>query len=84
MPYIPDVNPVEPQPRYARRKRARRSARRCRVNFLQAGKHQPPVRALTPVVEIAGDDERCAAGDFVGNQVQKAIDLSPAVRLAQR
>ena len=42
------------------------------------------MRALAPVVEVAGDDERCAVGNFVGYQIQKPINLSPAVRLAQR
>ena len=45
---------------------------------------QPPVRALAPVVEIAGDDQRCAVGNLVDDQIQKPIDLSPSVRLAQR
>ena len=82
MPNIPDINPVEPEPGYARRKRARRAARRCRMDFFQAGKDQPPVRAFAPIVEVAGDDERRAVGNFVGDQIQKPIDLSPAVRLA--
>ena len=42
------------------------------------------MRAFAPVVEVAGDDERRAVGDFVGDQIQKPINLSPAVRLAQR
>ena len=84
MPDVPDVNAVETQPGCARRKRARRAARRGRVHFLQARKHQPPVRAFAPVVEVAGDDERRAVGNFVGDQIQKPIDLAPAVRLAQR
>ena len=84
MPDVPDVNAVEPEPGCARRKRARRAARRGRVHFLQARKHQPPVRAFAPVVEVAGDDQRRAIGNFVGDQIQKPINLSPAVRLAQR
>lgn len=83
MPQVPDVNPVEPQPGHARRKRARRAARRRRMDFFQARKDQPPVRAFAPVVEVAGDDERRAVGNFVGDQVQKPINLSPTVRLAQ-
>jgi hypothetical protein len=54
------------------------------MNFFQARKYQPPVRAHAPVVEVAGDDERRAIGNFVGDQIQKPINLSPAVRLAQR
>lgn len=83
MPDVPDVNPVEPEPGCARRKRARWAARRNRMDFLQARKRQPPVRAFAPVVEVAGDDERRAVGNFVGDQIQKPINLSPAVRLAQ-
>ncbi len=41
------------------------------------------MRAFAPVVEVAGDDERRAVGNFVGDQIQKPINLSPAVRLAQ-
>jgi hypothetical protein len=81
---VPDVNPVEPEPGCARRKRARRAAHRGRVDFFQARKGQPPVRAFAPVVEVAGDDKRRAVGNFVDDQVQKPINLSPAVRLAQR
>ena len=84
MPDVPDVNPVEPEPGCARRKRARRAAHRGRMDFFQARKDQPPVRAFAPVVEVAGDDERRAVGNFVGDQIQKPINLSPAVRLAQR
>jgi hypothetical protein len=84
MPDVPDVNPVEPEPGCARRKRARRAARRGRMDFFQARKDQPPVRAFAPVVEVAGDDERRAVGNFVGDQIQKPINLSPSVRLAQR
>ncbi len=83
MPDVPDVNPIEPEPGHACRKRARRAARRGRMDFFQARKDQPPVRAFAPVVEIAGDDERRAVGNFVGDQMQKPINLSPAVRLAQ-
>jgi hypothetical protein len=81
---VPDVNPVEAEPGCAGRKRARRAANRGRMNFFQAGKDQPPVRAFAPVVEVAGDDERRAVGNFVDDQIQKPINLSPAVRLAQR
>ena len=84
MPDVLDVDPVEPKPGRARRKRARRAARRGRVYFLQPRMDQPPVRAYAPVVEVAGDDQRRAGGNFVGDQIQKPIDLSPAVRLAQR
>ena len=84
MPDVPDVNPVEPEPGCARRKRARRAAHRGRMDFFQARKDQPPVRAFAPVVEVAGDDERRAVGNFVDDQIQKPINLSPAVRLAQR
>ncbi len=84
MPDVPDVDPVEPEPGCARRKRARRAAHRGRVDFLQARKHQPPVRAFAPVVEVAGNDERRAVGNFVDDQIQKPINLSAAVRLAQR
>jgi hypothetical protein len=84
MPDVPDVDPVEPEPGCARRKRARRAAQRGRMDFFQARKHQPPVRAFAPVVEVAGDDERRAVGNFVGDQIQKPINLSAAVRLAQR
>jgi hypothetical protein len=84
IPDVPDVDPVEPEPGYARRKRARRAARRDRMDFLEARKDQPPVRALAPVVEVAGDDERRAVGNFVYDQIQKPINLSSAVRLAQR
>ena len=83
MPDVPDVYPVEPEPGRARRKRARWAARRGRMDFFQARKDQPAVRAFAPVVEVAGDDERRAVGNFVGDQMQKPIDLSPAVRLAQ-
>ena len=83
MPDVPDVNPVEPEPGYARRERARWAARRSRMDFFQARKDQPPVRAFAPVVEVAGDDERRAVGNFVGHQLQKPINLSPAMRLAQ-
>ena len=82
MPYVPDVNPVEPEPGCARRKRARRAARRGRMHFFQARKDQPPVRAFAPVVEVAGDDERRAVGNFVGYQIQKPINLSPTVTRA--
>ncbi len=54
------------------------------MDFFQAGTHQPPVRALAPVVEVAGDDERRAVRDFVDDQIQKPVNLSPAMRLAQR
>ena len=81
---VPDVNPVEPEPGCARRKRARRAAHRGRMDFLQARLDQPPMRAFAPVVEVAGDDHRRAVGNFVGKQFQKPIDLSAAVRLAQR
>ena len=81
---VPDVNPVEPEPGCARRKRARRAPRRGRMDFFQARKDQPPVRAFAPVVEVAGDDQRRAVGNFVNDQIQKPINLSPAVRLAQR
>ena len=84
MPDVPDVNPVEPEPGCERRKRARRAAHRGRMDFFQARKDQPPVRAFAPVVEVAGDDERRAVGNFVGDQIQKPIHLSPAVHLAQR
>jgi len=83
MPDVPDVNPVEPEPGCARRKRARWAARRGRMDFFQARKDQPAVRAFAPVVEVAGDDERRAVGNFVGDQMQKPINLPPAVRLAQ-
>lgn len=82
MPDISHVNPVEPEPGCARRKRARRTAHRGRVDFLQAREDQPPVRALAPVVEVAGDDERRAVRNFVDDQIQKPINLSAAVRLA--
>jgi len=81
---VPDVNTVEPEPGCAGRKRARRAAHRGRMNLFQARKDQPPVRAFAPVVEVAGDDKRRAVGNFVDDQVQKPINLSPAVRLAQR
>jgi hypothetical protein len=81
---VPDVNSVEPEAGCARWKRARRAAHRGRMDFLQARKDQPPVRALAPVVEVAGDDERRAVGNFVGDEIQKPTDLSPTVRLAQR
>jgi hypothetical protein len=84
MPDVPHVNPVEPKPGCARRKRARRAAHRGRMDFFQARKDQPPVCAFAPVVEVAGDDERRAGGNFVDDQIQKPINLSPAVRLAQR
>lgn len=84
MPDVPDVNPVEPEPGCARRKRARRAAHRGRIDFFQAREDQSPVRAFAPVVEVAGDDERRAVGNFVDDQIQKPINLSPAVRLAQR
>jgi hypothetical protein len=42
------------------------------------------VRAFAPVVEVAGDDERRIVGNFTGDQIQKPINLSAAVRLAQR
>ncbi len=54
------------------------------MDFLQAGKDQPPLRAFAPVVEVAGDDEWRADGNFVGDQIQKPINLSAAMRLAQR
>jgi hypothetical protein len=54
------------------------------MDFFQARKDEPPVRAFAPVVEVAGDDERRAVGSFVGYQIQKPINLSPTVRLAQR
>ena len=84
MPDVPDVNPVEPEPGCARRERARRAAHRGRMDFFQARKDQPPVRAFAPVVEVAGDDERRAIGNLVDHQIQKPINLSAAVRLAQR
>ena len=84
MPDVPDVNPVEPEPGCARRKRARRAPHRGRMDFFQARKDQPSVRAFAPVVEVAGDDKRRAVGNFVDDQIQKPINLSPAVRLAQR
>ena len=84
MPDVLDVNPVEPEPGCARRKRARRAAHRGRMDFFQARKHQPPVRSFAPVVEVAGDDQRRAVGNLVGDQIQQPINLSAAVRLAQR
>jgi len=54
------------------------------MDFFQARKDKLPVRALAPVVEVTRDDERCAVGNVVGYQIQKPINLSPAVRLAQR
>jgi hypothetical protein len=53
------------------------------MDFFQARKDQSSVRAFAPVVEVAGDDEPRAVGDFVDDQIQKPINLSPAVRLAQ-
>ena len=84
MPDVPDVDPVQPEPGCARRKRARRAAHRGRVDFLQAGKDQPPVRATAPVIEVACNDERRAVGNLVDDQIQKPINLSAAVRLTQR
>jgi hypothetical protein len=84
MPDVPNVNPVEPEPGCARRKGTRRAAHRGRMDFFQARKYQPSVRAFAPVVEVAGDDKRRAVGNFVDDQIQKPINLSPAVRLAQR
>ena len=84
MPYVPHVDPVEPEPGCAGGKRARRASHRGRMDFFQPGMDQPPVRTLAPVVEVAGDDERRAVGNFVDDQIQKPINLSPAVRLAQR
>lgn len=84
MPNIPDVNPVEAEPGCARRERARRATHRGRMDFFEARKNQPPVRTFAPVVEIAGDDERRAVGNFVDDQIQKPFNLFPAVRLAQR
>src|SRR5690349_17279690 len=80
---VPDVNPVEPEPGCARRKRARRASHRGRMDFFQSGKGKPPVREYAPVVEVAGGDERRAVGKLVDYQIQKPINLSPAVRLAQ-
>jgi hypothetical protein len=54
------------------------------MDLFETREDKLPVRALAPVVEVAGDDERCAVGNFVGYQIQKPINLSPAVRLAQR
>ena len=54
------------------------------MDFFQSGIDQPPVRAFAPVVEVAGDDERRAVGNFVSDQIQQPINLSAAVRLAQR
>jgi hypothetical protein len=54
------------------------------MDFFQPRKHQPSVRAFAPVVEVTGDDERRAVGNFVDDQIQKPINLSPAVRFAQR
>jgi hypothetical protein len=54
------------------------------MDFLQARKDQPSMRTFAPVVEVAGDDKRRAVGNFVDDQIQKPINLSPAVRLAQR
>jgi hypothetical protein len=84
MPDVPNVNPVEPEPRCTRRKRARRATHRGRMHFFQARKDQPSVRTFAPVVEVAGDDKRRAVGNFVDDQIEKPINLSPAVRLAQR
>ena len=83
MPDVLDVNPVEPEPGCARRKRACRAAHRGRMDFFQARKDQPPVRAFAPVVEVARDDQRRAVGNLVGDQIQQPIHLLPAVRLAQ-
>ena len=41
------------------------------MHFFQARKDQPPVRAFAPVVEVAGDDERRASRNFVGDQIRK-------------
>ncbi len=54
------------------------------MDFFQARKDQPSVRAFAPVIEVAGDDKRRAVGNFVDDQIQKPINLSTAVRLAQR
>jgi hypothetical protein len=54
------------------------------MDFFKTGQDQPPVRAFAPIVEVAGDDQRRAVGNFVSDQIQKPINLSPAVRLAQR
>jgi hypothetical protein len=45
---------------------------------------EPSMRAFAPVVEVTGDDERRGGGNFVIDQIQKPIHLSPAMRLAQR
>ena len=42
------------------------------------------MRAFAPIVEVTGDDERRAIGNFMDDEIQKPINLSPAVRLAQR
>ncbi len=82
---ISHVNPVEPEPGYARGKRARRTARSDRMNLFQAAdKGQRSVCAPAPVVEVAGNNKRCVAGHVVGDELEKPIDLPPAVRLAQR
>jgi len=54
------------------------------VHFFKAREDKTPVSALAPVVEVAGDHERRAVGNFVDDQIQKPIDLLAAVRLAQR
>jgi hypothetical protein len=84
MPDVPNVNPVEPEQGCARRKRTRRAAHRGRMDFFQARKDQPSVRAFAPVIEVAGDDKRRVVGNLVDDQIQKPINLPTAVRLAQR
>ena len=82
---ISHVNPVEPKPGYARGERARRTARSGRMNLFQAAdKGQRSVSAPAPVVEVAGNNKRRVAGHVVGDELEKPVDLPPAVRLAQR
>lgn len=84
MPEVADIYTVESQHGQPRRKSPGRPATRARVNFRErAIAHQPPMRPASPVVEIAGNDERSVGRDLICHQCKQALDLLKPVRLPQ-
>lgn len=85
MAEVANVDPVEPQYRPQRRKRAGRPAGCGCVDFLKAsGPTKTVVSASPPVVEIARDHEWRIGSDFGSDQFKESLNLVAAMRLAQR
>ncbi len=77
---VAHINAVQCQQWQARRKRTGRFAVGLHEHFLQAAVAQ--VGLLAPVIEVAGDDQRCFAGDL-GDPLRQQFQLLLAVNLAQ-